>query len=84
MNGDLVMSRVCMITGKGTARGNHVAHCNKKIKRTFQVNVHWKRFWVAGENRFVRLLVSNRGIRTIDKRGIESVLAELRCRGERV
>lgn len=71
------MARMCMVTGKGTARGNHVAHCNKKVKRTFKVNVRWKKFWVASENRFVRLRVSNRGMRIIDKKGIETVLAEL-------
>ncbi|HRE30554.1 MAG TPA: 50S ribosomal protein L28 [Candidatus Berkiella sp.] len=78
------MSKVCMVTGKGTARGNHVAHCNKKMKRTFQTNVHWKRFWLADENRFISLRVSARGMRTIDKKGIEAVLAELRSRGEQV
>ncbi len=78
------MSKVCMVTGKGTARGNHVAHCNKKVKRTFQTNVHWKRFWLAGENRWISLKVSTRGMRTIDKKGIEVVLAELRGRGEQV
>lgn len=78
------MAKVCMVTGKGTARGNHVAHCNKKMKRTFQTNVHWKRFWLADENRFITLRVSTRGMRTIDKKGIEAVLAELRCRGEQV
>ncbi|MCS5710048.1 50S ribosomal protein L28 [Candidatus Berkiella aquae] len=78
------MAKVCMVTGKGTARGNHVAHCNKKMKRTFQTNVHWKRFWLADENRFISLRVSARGMRTIDKKGIEAVLAELRNRGEQV
>lgn len=78
------MSKVCMVTGRGTARGNHVAHCNKKMKRTFQTNVHWKRFWLAGENRWISLKVSTRGMRTIDKKGIEAVLAELRSRGEQV
>lgn len=78
------MSKVCMVTGKGTARGNHVAHCNKKVKRTFQTNVHWKRFWLADENRWISLKVSTRGMRTIDKKGIEVVLAELRGRGEQV
>lgn len=78
------MSKVCMVTGKGTARGNHVAHCNKKVKRTFQTNVHWKRFWLAGENRWISLKVSTRGMRTIDKKGIEVVLAELRSRGEQI
>ena len=76
------MSRVCMVTGQGTASGNHVAHCNKKVRRTFKTNVHWKRFWLAGEKRFVRLRVSNRGMRIIDKKGIESVLLELRGRNE--
>ncbi len=73
------MARVCMVTGKGTARGNNVAHCNKKVKRSFKVNVRWKKFWVESENRFVRMRVSNRGMRTIDKKGIEAVLAELKC-----
>jgi large subunit ribosomal protein L28 len=73
-----------MVTGKGTARGNIVAHCNKKIKRTFEVNTHLKRFWVASEKRFVRLRVSSRGMRTIDKLGIDAVLAEIRRRGEKV
>jgi large subunit ribosomal protein L28 len=70
-----------MVTGKGTQRGNNVAHCNKKVGRTFEVNVRWKRFWLAGENRFVRLRVSNRGMRIIDKKGIEAVLADIRARG---
>jgi large subunit ribosomal protein L28 len=78
------MAKVCMVTGKGTARGNHVAHCNKKVKRTFQTNVHTKRFWLAGENRWISLKVSTRGMRTIDKKGIEVVLAELRSRGAQV
>lgn len=73
-----------MVTGKGTACGNTVSHSNRKIKRTFKVNVHWKRFWVASESRFVRLRVSNRGMRTIDKKGIETVLAELRSNGEQI
>jgi large subunit ribosomal protein L28 len=73
-----------MVTGAGTSSGNNVAHCNKKVKRTFKVNVHWKKFWLAGENRFISLRVSNRGMRTIDKKGIEAVLAEIRSRGEQV
>lgn len=68
-----------MVTGRGTARGNHVAHCNKKVKRSFKVNVHWKRFWLASQNRYIRLRVSNRGMRIIDKKGIEAVLAEMQC-----
>lgn len=76
------MSRTCMVTGRGTARGNNVSHSNIKKKRTFKVNVRWKRFWLAAENRWVRLRVSNRGMRTIDKNGIEAVLAKLNGRSD--
>lgn len=72
------MAKVCMVTGKGTARGNNVAHCNKKVKRTFKANVHWKKFWLATEKRFVRLRVSTQGMRIIDKHGIEAVLAGMK------
>jgi len=74
------MARVCMVTGKGTARGNNVSHSNRKVKRTFKVNVHWKKIWLESEQRFVRLLISSHGLRIIDKKGIETVLAELRHR----
>lgn len=76
------MARACMITGKSTARGNHVAHCNKKVKREFKCNVHWKRFWVESENRFIRLRVSSKGMRIIDKLGLDVVLAKLRQDGQ--
>jgi len=72
------MSRVCMVTGRGTAHGNNVSHSNRKVRRTFKTNVHWKRFWLAKENRFVRLRVSSRGMRIIDKLGIEAVLEKCR------
>ena len=78
------MPKQCIVTQKGTMRGNHVAHCNKRVKRTFQVNVHWKRFWVESENRFIRLRVSSKGMRTIDKKGIDTILAELRANGEKI
>lgn len=78
------MSRICMVTGTGTARGNNVSHSNKKVKRTFQVNLRWKRFWLESQSRFVRLRVSNRGMRIIDKKGLEVVLAELRGRSDLV
>ena len=61
------MARVCMVTGKGTASGNNVAHCNKKQRRTFKVNVHWKRIWLESEKRFVRVRLSSRGLRIIEK-----------------
>ena len=76
------MARRCMVTGKGTQRGNNVSHSNRKVKRTFKVNVHWKKFWVASQNRWVRLRVSNKGMRTIDMKGIEAVLAELQDKRE--
>ena len=75
------MSSECMITGKCTAVGNNVAHCNKKTRRQFKANLHWKRFFVPNENRYVRLRVSQKGMRMIDKLGIESILETLRARG---
>jgi large subunit ribosomal protein L28 len=62
--------------------GNNVSHANNKTKRRFLPNLHHRRFWVESENRFVRLRVSNAGLRLIDKNGIDSVLADLRARGE--
>ncbi len=76
------MARVCQVTGKGPMVGNTVSHANNKTKRRFLPNLQYRRFWVESENRFVRLRVSNAGLRTIDKNGIESVLADLRARGE--
>ncbi len=76
------MSRVCQVTGKGPMSGHSVSHSNVKTKRRFLPNLHSRRFWVPNENRWVRLRVSNHGLRIIDKKGIETVLAELRGRGE--
>jgi large subunit ribosomal protein L28 len=78
------MSRVCQVTGKRTVTGNNVSHANNKTRRRFLPNLHYRRFWVADENRWVRLRVSRKGLRIIDKKGIETVLAELRARGEKV
>lgn len=78
------MSRVCQVTGKKTVTGNNVSHAHNKTRRTFKPNLHYRRFWVASENRWVRLRVSTKGLRTIDKRGIDAVLAELRAAGVRV
>ena len=78
------MSRVCQVTGKSPMVGNNVSHANNKTKRRFLPNLQSRRFWIEAENRFVRLRVSNAGLRTIDKKGIETVLAELRERGEAV
>jgi len=78
------MARVCAITGKRPLAGNNVSHANNKTRRRYLPNLQWHRFWVAGENRFVRLRLSMAALRTIDKNGIESVLADLRARGEKV
>ena len=76
------MARVCQVTGKAPMVGNNVSHANNKTKRRFLPNLQYRRFWVESENRFVRRRVSNAGLRTIDKLGIEAVLADLRARGE--
>ncbi|MBN2692932.1 MAG: 50S ribosomal protein L28 [Burkholderiaceae bacterium] len=76
------MARVCQVTGKRPMVGNNVSHANNKTKRRFLPNLQYRRFWVESENRFVRLRVTSSGLRTIDKKGIDVVLAELRSRGE--
>lgn len=78
------MARVCQVTGKGPRTGNNVSHANNKTKRRFLPNLQSRRFWLESENRWVRLRVSTRAIRTIDKHGIEAVLADLRTRGEAI
>ncbi len=78
------MSRVCQVTGKGPTTGNNVSHANNKTRRRFLPNLHYQRFWVESERRWVRLRVSSQGMRVIDKLGIDRVLADLRARGERV
>ncbi len=78
------MSKVCQVTGKRPMSGNNVSHANNKTRRRFLPNLHTHRFWVESEQRFVRLRVSSKGMRIIDKKGIDSVLTELRARGEKV
>ena len=78
------MSRVCQVTGKRPMTGNNVSHANNKTKRRFLPNLHSRRFWVESENRWVRLRVSSKGIRMIDKLGIDQVLSDIRARGENV
>lgn len=79
----LFMSKVCQVTGKRPMSGNNVSHANNATKRRYLPNLHYHRFWVASENRFVRLRVSAAGMRLIDKKGIDVVLADLRQRGEK-
>ncbi len=78
------MSRVCQVTGKGPVTGNNISHAHNKTRRRFLPNLHHHRFWVESENRFVRLRISAKGMRIIDKRGIDAVLADIRGRGENV
>ncbi len=78
------MSRVCQVTGKGPVTGNNISHANNKTRRRFLPNLQHHRFWVESENRFVRLRLTAKGMRIIDKRGIDVVLSELRARGEKV
>ena len=78
------MSQVCQVTGKKPQSGNNVSHANNKTRRRFMPNLHYHRFWVDGEKRYVRLRVSTQGMRIIDKVGIEQVLADIRARGDKI
>lgn len=78
------MSRVCMVTGKRPVTGNNVSHALNRTRRRFLPNLHWHRFWVESEQKFVRLRVSSKGMRIIDKKGIDVVLAEVRANGIKV
>jgi large subunit ribosomal protein L28 len=78
------MSRVCQVTGKGPVTGNNISHANNKTRRRFLPNLQHHRFWVESEKRFVRLRVSAKGMRIIDKRGIDAVLVDMRRDGIKV
>lgn len=78
------MSRVCQVTGKRPMSGNNVSHANNKTRRRFLPNLHSHRIWVESEKRFVKLRVSTKGLRIIDKLGIDAVLQQIRERGEEV
>lgn len=78
------MSRICQITGKRPITGNTVSHANNKRRRRFLPNLHTQRFWLEGEKRWVSLRVSTNAMRTIEKNGLEAVLAKLRARGEKI
>ena len=77
------MSRVCQVTGKRPMSGNNVSHANNRTRRRFLPNLHNRRFWIESESRWVKLRVSGKGLRIIDKKGIETVLEEIRARGEK-
>jgi large subunit ribosomal protein L28 len=76
------MSRVCQVTGKKPMLGNNVSHANNKTRRRFLPNLQYRRFWVESENRWISMRLSQHGLRTIDRKGIDVVLAEMRARGE--
>jgi large subunit ribosomal protein L28 len=78
------MSRVCQVTGKRPQSGNNVSHANRRTRRRFLPNLVSKRFWLESEKRWVRLRVSHKGMRTIDKHGIEKVIADLRAQGQHI
>ncbi|MBK7353777.1 MAG: 50S ribosomal protein L28 [Nitrosomonas sp.] len=75
------MARVCEVTGKKPMTGHHVSHANNKTKRRFMPNLQRRRFWVESEKRWITLRLTNAGLRTIDKNGIDAVLAKIRARG---
>ncbi|MEE2037423.1 50S ribosomal protein L28 [Nocardiopsis sp. CT-R113] len=78
------MSRVCQVTGKAPAFGNAVSHSHRRTRRRFDPNIQSKRYWLPDERRFVTLRVSAKGMKVIDARGIERVVADIRARGGRV
>lgn len=78
------MAKVCQVTGKRPITGNNVSHANNKTKRRFLPNLRYHRFWVENEQRWIRLRVSSKGMRMIDKIGIEKVIRDIRSRGEKV
>tara|TARA_B100001029_G_scaffold175056_1_gene175993 strand:- start:1324 stop:1560 length:237 start_codon:yes stop_codon:yes gene_type:complete len=78
------MSKICQVTGKKPMSGNNVSHAKNRTKRTFQPNLHKHKFWVESEKKFIYLTVSAKGMRIIDKKGIDKVLSEIRSKGEKV
>ncbi|MCP3016442.1 MULTISPECIES: 50S ribosomal protein L28 [Nocardiopsis] len=78
------MSRVCQVTGKAPAFGNSVSHSHRRTKRRFDPNIQTKKYWLPSEGRYVKLRVSTKGMKVIDARGIERVVAQIRARGGRV
>lgn len=78
------MSRVCQVTGKRPMAGNNVSHAKNRTRRRFEPNLHTHRFWVESENRFIKIRLSTKGLRIIDKNGIDQVLAGMRARGVKV
>ena len=78
------MARVCQVTGKRPVTGNNVSHANNKTRRRFVPNIHDHKFWLESEGRFVKLRVSAKGMRIIDKLGIDQVVSDIRAKGQKV
>ena len=78
------MARVCQVTGKRPMLGNNLSHAKNRTRRRFEPNLHTHRFWVESENRFVKIRLSMKGLRIVDKLGIEKVLVDMRNRGEKI
>jgi large subunit ribosomal protein L28 len=78
------MSNVCQVTGRSPGFGKQLSHSHRRTNRRWNVNIQRKRYWLASEGRWIRLTVSTRGMKVIDKRGIESVVAELRRKGQKI
>ncbi|MCT2585564.1 50S ribosomal protein L28 [Actinophytocola gossypii] len=78
------MSAVCQVTGRKPSFGKQVSHSHRRTSRRWNPNLQYKRYWLPSENRWIRLRLSTKGMKTIDRRGIESVVAEIRARGERI
>lgn len=81
---EITMARVCQVTGKKPMAGNNVSHAHNKTRRRFLPNLQNRKFWVESENRWVSLRISNAALRTIDKNGIDAVLAKMRAAGEKI
>jgi len=84
LNWRRMMSRVCQVTGKRPLSGNNVSHAKNRTRRRFLPNLHTHRFWVDSEKRYVKLRVSSKGMRIIDKKGIDQVLSDIRANGEAI
>ncbi len=78
------MAKVCQVTGKKPIFGNNVSHAHNKTRRRFYPNLHTHRIWVESENRFVKIKTTSKGLKIIDKKGIDEVLAKMRSRGEKI
>ncbi len=78
------MSRVCQVTGKAPRAGHHVSHANNKTKRRYLPNLQYRRFWLESEGRWVKMRLTSAGLRLIDKKGLEVIVAEMRARGVQI